>query len=633
MITKITKLLSLLALCLMVNNISAQVYWGTNPGEGDFDGGLNGWTVNAVAEDGVWDYSPTGIVDGGSLAGQGSTINSATAANGAATFNADFYTFDGGTPGDPPYPQYVSELISPDIDLSAVAPGTGLAVEFNQMVLFFQAATDYTFTSFAVSGDGGATWSENIDCNEGLLPSTANSPQPVTNNVVKIGIPNAANLAGSTNAKIKFTFAGNFYYWALDDIKIVARDGNDLRVQSNFYAIAPNTRIPASQVEPFGFLADVFNAGGNDAPNAELQMEIVTGGAAVYNESVSYGTMVSDSLYENVSWGSFTPSTIGSYTGTYTLVSDSVDVNPGDNSISFDFAVTDSTFAKETGPTRDILPGETNWDPAESKNWAYGNHFHIVNGEGFEMTSAGVVITAQAGMQVAIYLYEWEDDNADGICDPTERSRVGYNFYSVTNVNTINFLAVIPMLDIITNNGGVPLQDSTDYALMVEYTDAGEGNEFALGASETFNYGAAILNSEQIGVPRYAALLGISGDLSTEGYSSGGFGTDIVPVVRMHVNAIQPVSNKNVLSVDNILEVTPNPASEFVNINIDLVENNTNASLRVLDVTGKVIESRVFSSLQKEQLTFDVSNWTPGSYFVYLTTKDGIKSHHFIVGH
>ncbi len=632
MITKITRILAVLALCFTANNISAQVYWGTNPGEGDFDGGLNGWTVNAVAEDSTWAWHPTGTIEGGSLAGQGESIGSATAANGAMTFNADFYTFMGAAPGNPPYPEYVSELISPDIDLSAIAPGTGMAIEFNQLILFFQAAATYTYSSYAVSNDGGMTWSDNIDCNEGLLPSTANSPQPTLDNVLKLGIPASANLAGSTNAKIKFTFAGNFYYWAIDDVKIVARDGNDLRVQSNWYAIAPNVRTPASQVEPFGFLADVYNAGGNDASNAELQMEI-TGGTSVYNDAQSYGDMVSDSLYENVSWGAYTPDQIGNYTGTYNLVSDSVDINPGDNMISFDFSVTDSTFSKDTGPTRDVLPADANWDAGESNSWAYGNHYHIVNGVGYEMTTAGVVITSEAGMTVAVYLYEWTDDNADGIADPTERSRVGYNFYSITSANTINNLVSIPMLDLVSNEPGIALEDNTDYIVMVEYTDAGAGNEFALGASEAYNYGAAILNSQQQGAPRYAGMLGISGDLSTEGFSSGGFGTDIVPVVRMHVNPIELVNTDDVLSVENLLEVAPNPASELININIDLVENHEEAMLRVLDVTGKVIESRVYSQLQKEQLTIDVTSWTPGSYFLYLTTKDGIKAHHFIVQH
>ncbi len=636
MITKCTKLFTLLAICCSVVTMNAQTYWGTNPGEGDFDGGFNGWTVNAVQEDSTWLWHPSGTIEGGSLAGQNMTIGSATASNGAATFNADFYTFEGGPIGDPPYPQYISELISPTIDLSSLDPTTALAIEFNQLILFFQAADGYSYSSFAVSTDDGMTWSENYDCNEGLLASTSASPQDPTNNVRTLPIPLNLGLAGSSTVKIKFTFAGNFYYWALDDIKLVKRAGNDIGISTAFYAIAPSANIPFSQVENMGWLADVYNAGGNVATNVELQIDIETGGSSVHADAIAYPDMVPDSLYENVSWGGFTPDAMGTYNGTYTLVSDSTDLDPSDNAISFSFAVTDSVYAKETGATRSVRPADGNWEPAEPKNWAYGNHYYITNGEGYEMTSAGIVVTngnQATGIQLAIYLYEWEDANEDDNCDPDERSKVGYNFYTITNANTQNNVVSVPMLDFFTNEAGVSLEDNTHYVLMVEYVDSGDGNLYFLGASEDYDYAAAIFNSQQIGAPRYAAMLGISPNLTTESFSWIGFGRDIVPVIRMHVNPIQVVNTHEVLSSDNILEASPSPATNFVNVNIDLVNQQSDALLRVLDAGGKVIESKVYSELQKEQLQLNVENWANGSYFLHLTTAEGIKAFHFVVQH
>jgi len=634
--TEVTRIFTFLLLCFGLTTANAQVYFGANPGEGDFDGGLNGWTVNAVQSDSVWAWHPTGTIEGGSLAGQNTTISSATASNGAATFNADFYTFMGGPIGDPPYAEYISELISPDIDLSGLDPTTAFALEFNQLILFFQATGDLPYSSFAVSNDGGATWSENYDANEGLLASTQGNPQDPTNNVRNLPIPLDEGLAGSTNVKIKFTFAGNFYFWALDDIKLVKRAGNDLQISSEWYGIAPSVNIPMSQVEPMGFLADVYNAGGNTATNVKLEMEIVSGGSTVHTEFVDYPDMVPDSLYENVSWGSFTPSDVGSYTGTYTLVSDSIDNTPADNTVDYTFAVTDSVYAKETGSTRSVRPADGNWGDNDPKNWAYGNHYYVTNGVDYEMTTCGFMVTNGAdaqGIQLAVYLYKWEDANADNNCDPDERSKVGFNFHTITPANTANSMINIPMFDFFTNEVGVPLEDNTHYVVMVEYADAGEGNLYFLGASEAYDYGAAILNTIQTGNPRYAGMLGISADINSETFSYVGFGWDIVPVVRMHINEVQTISTNNVLSDENIMEVSPSPASNYININIDLVENQKDAVLRVLDVTGKTMESLNFAELQKDQLSLNVEQWSNGSYFLHLTTESGVKAYRFIVQH
>jgi len=89
-----TRCISFLFLLGMTTVLSAQVvYWGDEPGQGDFDGGLNGWTSNTVSTTGIdttWEWVSNGLITGGLVgAGQDVTIASPTASNGAMVFNAD----------------------------------------------------------------------------------------------------------------------------------------------------------------------------------------------------------------------------------------------------------------------------------------------------------------------------------------------------------------------------------------------------------------------------------------------------------------------------------------------------------------------------------------------------------------
>jgi hypothetical protein len=106
-----------------VFRIQQNIVWGgTDDPNSTFDGGLNDWTSRRVLtyqndplnqpDSFVW--IPEGDVTAGLVSNEDNIINSPTAANGAAGMNFDFLITGGTTsPGEPPYPFFVSELISP----------------------------------------------------------------------------------------------------------------------------------------------------------------------------------------------------------------------------------------------------------------------------------------------------------------------------------------------------------------------------------------------------------------------------------------------------------------------------------------------------------------------------------------
>ena len=145
-----------------VPTLADNVVWGRNPGEGDFDGGPNGWFATSdtglAPEEGSWRWSDTGTVTG---AFTNATVEG-TACNGYMEFPSDFYDNNGtqdfmsGTcPVDPQGGEMLcrGSLFSPNIDLSGI-DATGLSCQFYHNWGYFYNG----YTSLIVSYDDGATW-------------------------------------------------------------------------------------------------------------------------------------------------------------------------------------------------------------------------------------------------------------------------------------------------------------------------------------------------------------------------------------------------------------------------------------------------------------------------------------------
>lgn len=606
---------------------NTNIVWG-GPGDpnSEFDGGLNDWTaVGITYPDANWVWEADGKADQGAFSTGTGTLGilSPSVANGAMVFDSDFYD-NGGDPnniGGGPYPApQVAELISPVMDLEGEE---ALAVEFNQYTRNFQSTY-----AVAWSDDGGATWSDPIFFNQDI---GVNEQSP-RNDVVRVPLKYAT---GTSQFRIKFIYEANYYFWIIDDVKIVRRTNHEMRI-NDWYAIAPNYQTPVTQREPFGFLADIENVGAYDETNVKLHMVIrQVGGDTVYTDFYDYGTIARDSLAENQSFGNFLPPDMtGIYRAEYVLEYDSIQADEitDNNEVTFFFEVSDSTFAKEDGGTRTIYPAAANWeDPNEPRSWAYGNYYHVVEGgmvassASFALGNAGDV----PGELVYLSLYKWTDTDGDAQCDPDERELVGINFYEIQG----NEVPIVPVTVGLTdfNDDPVILEANTDYVLMLEYVADDNTTEVEFVASDEFDYGAMILNSAQMGAPRYASMLGINGDLTVEPYSSIGFGWDLVPVVRLNVTELPNATNEALL---HTLEtrIAPNPASDVVHIALP-DSRATDAELRLINTQGQMVLFRQTRLGAGQQASLDVRDLPTGTYFLLIRTEEGLATRKLQIAH
>lgn len=594
--------------------------------EEQFDGGLGDWTSNSISCGGapadtfqLWRWHSTGRTDGSSCGD--AAIGSPSACNGAAIFASDAYdNLPGagcGDGGGPCPANQIGELISPAIDLSAVT-SAGVSLRFFQFTRQFQSNH---FVGWSV--DGGVTW-DSVLINDAVEVNTA------TDNPTPIKIP-LVGAVGQSDVRVKFRYEANYYYWMIDDVQIVEQEANNLRVNENFYTTPINAITPIGQIEPIPFLADIENVGAADQSNVVLNMTITDqDNNEVFTSDNEYGDVPANTLVENIPFlDTYEPDSEGLFSGVYSISADAEDDDPSNDTQEFEFIVSDTIFAKEFGATRNITPAAGNYDAGAPFSYAYGNYFYVPNGAGNFVNSVSLSVSGtpeSAGIELAVVLYKWTDADPEAdipAVEPEEREFIEFSSYIIQGDEDENNIITVPF-------PMTELEDNTDYLLMVEY-QATDQTQVFLGASDIIDYSAAIFTTNLLGTPRYGSMLGVpsDGDLSVEAYSSLGFGRNLVPVVRL--NAGVPVNADDVQVLKNEFKLFPNPASDQISVQLNLEELAQTATVRIFDIAGRQLMEQTYDNLQKERLTYNLTNFAAGTYSVQVVTDRGAGTKRFTV--
>jgi hypothetical protein len=180
------------------------------------------------------------------------------------------------------------------------------------------------------------------------------------------------------------------------------------------------------------------------------------------------------------------------------------------------------------------------------------------------------------------------------------------------------------------------LEDNTHYILMIELIDSGndDANVVELGASRATDYLPTNFAYQQAGFPRFGSMIGLNGSGSVDDatYNPTGFGPDIVPTLRLIVG--EPIVSSTVDILEGIkLNIFPSPADKDMTVAIELTEAHNDATISVIEATGKILSTQYFASLQAERISYNTTNWANGNYFLRVATKNGVKTKNFVVQH
>ena len=79
------------------------------------------------------------------------------------------------------------------------------------------------------------------------------------------------------------------------------------------------------------------------------------------------------------------------------------------------------------------------------------------------------------------------------------------------------------------------------------------------------------------------------------------------------------------------LNVFPSPASDYVSLQLELESSADEVSVGILDIMGKLVQTRTLNNVQNETTQFDVSDLSSGTYFMSVITPEGFRSVKFTV--
>lgn len=651
--------------------------------------GYKGWLTKglqsadpAKKDSAIWTWTGTGQANVGSAySAFGTALNAPIVSNttrgrGAAIFNSDYLDGRGvsgqtwlGTAGIGQAPSdgdgHNGELWSPLIDARGQS---NMSVVFTQVYRHNQSSASipcYASTAISWSEDNGKTWKDTICIREnevlGLYQQTvvsgATSSNAATNSQrVSIRLPNSV---GTDSFRIKFIFDGDYFFWLVDDVEL-ASVRNNLSIDPTYYSKPPAYSTPRAQSDSVVFAANVLNMGSSKATNVRLTAFVRNDSSQqeVFSTTTNLGTIdagkMSGAYVFPTKWA-LPKNGTGTkfwFTG-YRLTSDSTDQFTRNDSIRTLFSLRDSLFRTDFFTDgKAFVPGyrpaSSAWSATEPKSWKIGSVFYTSSvGTAVSVNTNISSLSSFVGRSFAATLYKWVDTNNDGQVQEDERSLVAYAERVVASGNANPFTMYWQ------NNlgsGPVYLQANSIYLAMFEFNSTGPND----GLFYIFNDGqwmnANMDAYAKAGRRRYYGVINANANTPGAVWRTNVFaGTkyaqttqnsdpardtvasnNIVPNLTM---TIWPgrVDNKEVLNDNNKMSIFPNPASDRINVDLNLEQHESVILLRVIDVDGRILMEKEYNNVKQGQFELNVSNLANGTYSLQLQTLDAYKTKRFVI--
>lgn len=597
-----------------------------------FTGGLNGWEAeglfcgNGNDENALWEWRDGGDLGRGLFGNPTLEMISTTPCDGFIVFDSDLLDSGESALGEGTCPVFQEGIItSPVIDLSAIPEaGDLIGIKFTQGVRPFDAEFYIEWST-----DAGATW-EQLQINTNL------EAQRVNFGLLRFPL---VGVTGDDQLQVRFRFARDYYFWALDDIEIINFTGINARIDDAFYTpLSFATPITHADTDTFLFATDVIN---NGAIPIDVRFTVdVTNqatGELVHADSVDFTNIqpqdtafiaIQDDSGEPRLW---VPNEIevGLYRMDYNIqVLGEEESNLTDNSTTFFFSITESAFSKAGDLDRTAF----RYAGADDQ-WGIGSYFKTANGVGrfkaenitfgafttegtMENFIAEVALLKQVGLQETFFPDGFENENNSYLNHPNfETVYQGTHVFS-TDTSAVEFVTID-----LTTEGIDDLEPGTGYVVMIFFDDnvtstAGIANkELALIADD---------GVEMSGVYLYLP------DRNPSWYTGFSGFTPPAPLVILGISLTSPVDEEPL--PDNSLKAYPNPVGNILTAELSF-EKATDVSLIVANIDGRIVSVQNLSNVTIDAYPVDVSGLPNGTYMLRVASNEGTKTIPIIVQH
>ncbi|MBK6931280.1 MAG: T9SS type A sorting domain-containing protein [Saprospirales bacterium] len=219
---------------------------------------------------------------------------------------------------------------------------------------------------------------------------------------------------------------------------------------------------------------------------------------------------------------------------------------------------------------------------------------------------------------INVYLYDMDADDdgtwdvsndGTGTFDDLASGFVGYAVYQVNGQEGVDSLISVALDDF--NNPGtfeIALKPNHPYFISLSY----DGVEAGTGIMPRFSN---TLDEFYLNFPSTMLHLG--------DYFSGWGGAIVIQ--RLQLKGFDPsVKTKTVPNLNVDVQLTPNPASDILRVNLDFGQMTSKATVSLMNGLGRVMNSQLLNNFQSGQLTFQVNDLPSGTYLLSIRTADGV---------
>ena len=167
-------------------------------------------------------------------------------------------------------------------------------------------------------------------------------------------------------------------------------------------------------------------------------------------------------------------------------------------------------------------------------------------------------------------------------------------------------IQTVPLIDA-NGSDGVELEKGGRYILAVEYSDVSRLAFHAFNDDNSYLFASTLI-------------------YGNSGFTS--FGDDVNAVLRLQLALVS--TTDNVALPSYAMEVFPNPATDFVTINVNL-DNSGPITVTIADITGKVIVTDDHNNTQQASFTYPLPTLASGVYLARIATNEGTLTKRFVV--
>jgi hypothetical protein len=318
--------------------------------------------------------------------------------------------------------------------------------------------------------------------------------------------------------------------------------------------------------------------------------------------------------------GSFYPTVKGKYNLTYTTTFAPLDT------FKTEFNVGDFTFANDNGTVTATGAGAAlaaaNFLPGKISNIVAV--YNVLNNTKATYVSFGLAnYDKMKGRAFSVEVYEGGDAVATDIpSTTTDLSTVGtligdVTDYTISGTEKNNTLVTLKLTN--NNKAGIALTAGKTYLFAVKYDGNAVKDSLAPAYATAFKF------------PIRGSRTDVAGTAlqTSASYFSGGFSGNQSLVLRAHLDGF--VGSKDLATLGaNEVAISPNPANSFVNVALNLNQPAKDVQIGIMDMTGRIIEVIKVGATQKDNISVDVSNYTPGTYFLTVKTEKAFRPEKFV---